>query len=245
MVNVAPTLPGAGPTREVHLLAYDLDADPRDESELDGLLDAAERDRAGRFFFPLLRRRYRVGRAALRCLLGAWTERAPTSFVFATGPQGKPTLAGGPSFNVSHCEGTLIIGITDHGRLGIDVELLRPVEDVDLLARRNFSADEIAAVLAAPETERQRAFLTIWTRKEALIKALGGGLSIPLKSFSVSLAEGPGNALQRLELEGESLAEWCICPVTGSPGMPDAVAALALDAPSCKIEWLPSELAYS
>ena len=76
-----------------------------------------------------------------------------------------------------------------------------------------------------------------------LIKALGGGLSIPLKSFSVSLAEGPGSVLQRLEHEGESVGGWCVCPVTNLPGVPDAVAALALDAPSCKIEWLPATTA--
>ena len=144
---------------------------------------------------------------------------------------------------MSHCEGTLLIGVTANGRFGIDVELLRPIDDVDLLARRNFSADEIAAELAVPKTDRERAFLAIWTRKEALVKALGGGLSIPLTSFSVSLAEGPGNVLQRLDLEGEAVAEWCVCPVTGLPGLPNAVAALALDAPSCKIEWLPAATA--
>ena len=121
--------------------------------------------------------------------------------------------------------------------------MLRPVDDVELLASRNFSAEEIAAVLAVPETEREGAFLAIWTRKEALLKALGGGLSIPLKSFSVSLAEGPGDVLRRFEYEGESVAGWCICPVTGLPGVPDALAALALDAPSCKIEWLPAATA--
>ena len=121
--------------------------------------------------------------------------------------------------------------------------MLPTVDDIDLLARRSFSVDEVTSVLKLPKTDREYAFLTIWTHKEALIKVLGGSLSIPLTSFSVSLADGPGNMLQRLELEGEAVAEWCICPVTSLPGIPNAVAALALDAPSCKIEWLPAATA--
>jgi 4'-phosphopantetheinyl transferase len=229
----------------VHLLSHDLDADPRDDRALEALLDSSERARAARFAFPHLQRRYRVGRAALRCALGVWTGRPPASLVFETGPQDKPALAGGPAFNVSHSQNQWLLGITPHGRLGIDVELLRRVGDLEAMARHSFAADECAAVLAMPLSERDRAFLEMWTRKEALVKALGGGLSIPLKAFSVALAERPGSLLERLELIGEEAGHWCIRPVSVLPGSPEAVAAIALDAPAVELAWLAPDAVFA
>jgi 4'-phosphopantetheinyl transferase len=169
--------------------------------------------------------------------LGAWTGRSPASLVFETGPQGKPALPGGPAFNVSHSEGRWLLGVTPHGRLGIDVELLRRVGDLEAMARHSFAADECAFVLAMPSAERDRAFLDLWTRKEALVKALGGGLSIPLKAFSVALADRPGSLLERLELIGEEASDWCVRPVSGLFGSPEAIAAIALDAPAVELAW--------
>jgi 4'-phosphopantetheinyl transferase len=229
----------------VHLLSHDLDTDPRDDRALDALLDPSERACAARFSFPHLQRRYRVGRATLRCALGAWTGRPPASLVFDYGPEGKPVLPGGPAFNVSHSEGQWLLGVTPHGRLGIDVELLRPVIDLAALARHSFAADECAAVLAVPPAGRDRAFLEIWTRKEALVKALGGGLSIPLKAFSVALAETPGSLLERLALEGEEVGDWCVRPVSGLSGDPAVVAALALDAPEIELAWLAPDTVFA
>lgn len=229
----------------VDLLSHDLDADPRDDRDLNALLDPAERARAARFAFPGLRRRYRVGRAVLRCALGAWTGQCPASLVFESGPQGKPALPGGPAFNVSHAAGRLLLAIAPQGRLGIDIELLRRVEDLEGIARHNFADDEREALLARPIAGRDRAFLELWTRKEALIKALGGGLSIPLQAFSVSLAPASGSLLRRLELPGESSADWCLRAVTDVPGASDAIAALAIDAPDWRVEWLPASAASS
>jgi 4'-phosphopantetheinyl transferase len=229
----------------IHLLSHDLDTDPRDNRALDALLDPCERARVARFAFPHLQRRYRVGRAALRCALSIWTGHPPASFLFEIGPQGKPTLPNGPAFNVSHSEGQWLLGVTPHGRLGVDVELLRPVGDLAAMARHSFAADECAAVLAVPLPDRDRAFLEMWTRKEALVKALGGGLSIPLKAFSVALAERPGSLLERLELIGEEAGHWCIRPVSVLPGSPEAVAAIALDAPAVELAWLAPDAVFA
>lgn len=228
----------------LQLLSHDLDADPRDDRDLDAVLDPAERARAARFAFPHLQRRYRVGRATLRCALGAWTGQPPGSLVFELGPQGKPALPGGPAFNVSHAAGRLLLAIAPQGRLGVDIELLHPVEDLEAIARHNFADDEREAVLATPTADRDRAFLEIWTRKEALIKALGGGLSIPLQAFSVCLATNPGSLLHRLDLPGETPADWCLRAVSDVPGAPEAVAALALDVPDWQLEWLPASAAF-
>ena len=226
----------------IQLLTHDLDADPRSDQALDAVLDATERVRAERFAFPLLRRRYRVAHAVLRCTLGHWMGQAPAGLRFEFGPQGKPTLPGGPAFNLSHSANRLLLGITVTGRLGIDMEILRPIDELEAMARQNFAADECAAVMACPHAERSRVFLNIWTRKEALIKAVGGGLSIPLQSFSVASYESCSNALERLDLPGEHRADWCVRRIDGVPG---GVAALALDAFSCTLHWLAAENAFA
>ena len=225
----------------IALLAHDLDTDPRIDGELDALLDATERARAERFAFPILRRRYRVAHAVLRCALGRWTGQPPASLQFERGPEGKPTLPGGPAFNLSHSANRLLLGISDAERLGVDVEVLRLIDDLEGMARHNFAADECAAVLACPQAERSEAFLRVWTRKEAMIKALGGGLSIPLQSFSVSTREVCDNALKRLDQPGEHSAAWC---VRGIDGVAGCVAALAVDAPSFRLDWFPPEIAF-
>lgn len=230
---------------DVHLLCHDLDADPRDDDALEALLDAAERERASKFVFPWLSRRYRVGRAVLRSVLGHWTGVPPASLVLATGPQGKPSLQHGPAFNMSHAEGKLLLSVSTTGRLGVDLELARSVDDLVAMARANFADDEIGAVLAAPPGLRHRVFLEVWTRKEAIIKALGGGLSIPLPAFSVLSGRGSGSLLKRLDLEGERVSEWCLQSIDEIPGCPDGIAAVALDTADFAVEWLPPELAFT
>lgn len=223
----------------IHLLCYDLDADTRGEAELGAILHLSEVVRANRFVFPHLQRRYRVGRAVLRAALAHFTGIAPASFELEFGPQGKPMLPGGPSFNVSHSEGRLLLAITSKGRIGVDIEIRREVGDLEALARANFAPDEAAMVLAAPKSERDQAFLETWTRKEALVKALGGGLSIPLNSFSVAGGQSDGNLLRRLDIPGEDLLAWSLYAI---PGIPSAVASVALDAPDLAFEWLPPEV---
>jgi 4'-phosphopantetheinyl transferase len=96
--------------------------------------------------------------------------------------------------------------------------------------------------MVAPPGKRDQAFLEIWTRKEALVKALGGGLSIPLSLFSVALGQPDGNLLKRLDLSGESSSGWCVRSI---PDVPHAIAAVALDAPDFEFEWLPAEMAVT
>ncbi len=236
---MSPVASSAG----IQLLSHDLDADPRSDLDLDALLSREECARAERFAFPRLRRRYRVGRAVLRCVLARVTGRPPAALVFSHGAQGKPALAHGPSFNLSHSEGVLLLGVSGHGRLGVDVECLRRLDDLVALAHYSFAADECRAVLALTGEAREQAFFETWTRKEALLKALGGGLSLPLKACSVALGAPAGTLLARLELPGERLADWWLRPVEGLPE--GAVGAVALDRPGVEQVWLPGDYAFA
>lgn len=106
----------------------------------------------------------------------------PADLVFSYGPKGKPFIEGSRvHFNISHSL-DLAVYAFGTGELGVDVEWIRDVE-IEAIARRFFTPGECAWILGS-DTPAQ-AFFDCWTRKEAYIKAEGGGLSIPLDEFSV------------------------------------------------------------
>jgi 4'-phosphopantetheinyl transferase len=161
-------------------------------------LPAADRERAARFSRDDARARYLTGRYALRTALGELLGVPPAELGFVrrchrcggTG-HGKPALkrprGERVDFNLAH-SGTLVaVAVVRGGRVGIDVERLRPGLDVLGVARLALSADEIAEIeaLSNPD-ERRAAFFRCWTRKEAYLKARADGLPGSLRAWSVS-----------------------------------------------------------
>jgi 4'-phosphopantetheinyl transferase len=92
---------------------------------------------------------------------------------------------------LSHCEHLGLVGIADAGDIGVDIELARPIADIDALAHEHFTTAELAALEATPSGQREIAFLRGWTRKEACLKAVGSGLTA---SVEVGLTEEPALA---------------------------------------------------
>jgi len=192
------------------------------------VLSDAERDRAARFRFEIHRGRFVSGRAALRRLLGSQLGCAAPEVSFAYGDHGKPSVQGASTpFNVSHSEDVALIAVGHGvGELGVDIELARSGVGGPEIARRFFAPGEVARLLAVDPSERDDAFLRCWTRKEALLKAHGGGLSLPLHDFEVSLETGrPATIVQ----PGPALAgrAWQLYDV--SAAWPGSHAALAVD----------------
>jgi 4'-phosphopantetheinyl transferase len=131
-----------------------------------------------------------VTRICLRQLLAGYLELDPRALAFEEGLFGKPHLsypaaASGIEFNLSHSGAFVLFAFSLGRRVGIDVESIRRVTRRDSIARRYFSDDEVAFLSGQPEEARDRAFFQIWTRKEAFIKAVGRGISLPLASFDV------------------------------------------------------------
>jgi 4'-phosphopantetheinyl transferase len=177
---------------EVHVWTLDLGAATTAPDA--HVLSADERARAARFRRPADRTRSIAARVALRRLLAGYCGASPAALRFELGPNGKPALApafadGAPHFNVAHSGRLVLLAFADCA-VGVDVEEVRPGVDVVPLARRFFSPDETAAVLAAPPAERAPTFFRIWTRKEAFVKACGAGLSAPLDRISTTSASG-------------------------------------------------------
>jgi 4'-phosphopantetheinyl transferase len=186
---------------EVDLWIWSLGGDP---GPLAAHLSPEEEARAARFVRPGDGDAYRIGRGRLRAILGGLTGTAPGALVFDTNPQGKPSLAGGPSFNLSHSGGLAVLAVGPAGTaLGIDIEAPRAVEEG--VARRFFSPAEQAALAGWPG-DWLDGFFRIWTRKEAVVKGCGPGLSMPLDCFDVTLDDAP--RLTRLDYPGQRVADW-------------------------------------
>jgi len=76
--------------------------------------------------------------------------------------------------------------------VGVDIECVRPIPDAGSIAEAHFSSKEREDLSRLPDAKRADGFFSCWTRKEAFVKAQGGGLSITLNSFSVSTQSGRG-----------------------------------------------------
>lgn len=131
--------------------------------------------------------RFLLGRGALRLILGGWLGCDPASLVLVSGPHGKPELlqreaagpgSGGipPQFNISHSGDLILLGFHPERPVGVDVEQLRPVPEWQGIAGRCLPPGESERILALPEQRRSDAFLAVWCRLEAGLKATGQGL---------------------------------------------------------------------
>ena len=168
---------------EVHAWTVDLGGLEGEEASLASVLSDAERARAGRFVDAAVGRRFVLTHGSLRWLLGGYLGLDAARIEFATGPQGKPVLAGeaatqGFRFNLSHSGDVAVIAIACGREVGIDVERPRPVASTLAIARRFFTTGEQAALMRLPAAARGRAFLACWTRKEAVMKAHGKGMAL-------------------------------------------------------------------
>ena len=199
------------------------------------LLSPRERARADRFVYDHHRRRYTVAQAHLRRVLGDLTGDHPANIRFSFGEHGKPFLADGPVFNQSHSSERVMIGVAAQGRLGIDIEKRRTVRLMSEIARKNFAPAESELFRHTPDPDRQHVFFQLWTCKEAFLKALGVGLTAPLRSFSVDPSRNPRSALVHASAHGERPSDWHVGNIRCSSG---ATAAIAIDRPDIAVEPL-------
>ncbi|HLK32075.1 MAG TPA: 4'-phosphopantetheinyl transferase superfamily protein [Terriglobales bacterium] len=158
---------------------------------LSPLLAPAERARASQFRFARDSQQFIVACASRRILLGEYLNMDPLTLRFGEGANGKPFLLDGSHrsrlrFNTSHCQGLVIHAFASDREVGIDIESVSDRLETETIAARFFSPREHAALRALPKADQATGFLSLWTRKEALLKAAGLGLSWPLDSVEFS-----------------------------------------------------------
>lgn len=225
---------------EVHVWRVPLNVSECHISKLASELTQGELERAVRIHNPEQRKSFVVCRGALRQILASYLDAPPKSLQFDYGPYGKPALArecrnGGLQFNLSHANGMALISVAVNRSIGVDVEVIRTNLDVEVIASRVLSYPEEQALLALPSDSRREAFFRLWTRKEALVKAVGSGFSFPMKRLSVSLASGAFTILEWGEIVGVKPVRWCIRPL--EPGR-CYVAAVAAEGTEWRLETL-------
>ncbi len=151
----------------------------------------------------------------LRRLLGSLLDTPPQTLELLTGEKGKPTLTQlwhghQVEFNLSHSGGLLLIAVALDLPLGIDVEQLRPNRPWQGIARRFFHPAEYAAIRALPTPKQEQAFYTCWCRKEAYLKAMGGGIALGLGNFQVSVEPDVPPHLIASTLEPGASERWSL-----------------------------------
>ena len=176
----------------IHLWIGRLDRRPDELAPMKAILSCDEIERASRFRFEDDRSRFIASRSILRQLLSLHVACEPQSISLEYNVWGKPALAtkfadSDIRFNLSHSHGLAAYAITRGREVGVDLEMVRQDFAIGGIAERFFSRTEVESLRSLPPEHQTRAFFVCWTRKEAYIKALGGGLSVDLTSFDVSL----------------------------------------------------------
>jgi 4'-phosphopantetheinyl transferase len=215
---------------EVHVWRVSLNQNTDRIPEFGEVLSSDEAARADRFHFEKDRNQFIESRVALRILLSNYLEVSAMELAFAFGSHGKPALASGLAnqglrFSLSRRDGLALIGFSFDREIGIDVELVSPDLPVFEIAEVSFSENELAALRDLPKHLQTAGFYNCWTRKEAFIKAIGEGLSFPLKQFDVSLA--PGDPAKLIEIRGDtrtSVDHWTLEDLSVGDGYVGAIA---------------------
>lgn len=226
-------------SEEVHVWCASLD---QSTTQYVSLLSADEQAKAQRFHFEQDQRRFIVGRGLLRIILGCYLNLPPEKLQFEYRTHGKPMLSAESlqrtlCFNLSHSEEMALYAVTLNLEIGVDLEHVHPIPDVQQLAEQFFSPSERAELEALPPSQKLDAFFNGWTRKEAYLKARGDGMVYPLDQFSVSMsAEQPARLLE-VKDGAQELSRWSLQTLTPAPS-PGYVGALAVEGHSWRLaQW--------
>jgi 4'-phosphopantetheinyl transferase len=205
---------------DVHIWRINLNSDELQLQFYRETLSSDEIARAERFYFPEHRQRFMAGRGTLRTILGQYLDIAPKQVEFEYQPRGKPLLAAkfadkGLLFNLSHSQDLALLGISYQHQIGVDLEYIRTMSDLEGLAKRFFSAREYEYLRLLSPAQQQQIFFRYWTCKEAYLKATGDGL-VQLEEIEIDLTP---NQPSKLLVSGD----WSLSELTPADNFAAAV----------------------
>ena len=153
---------------EIHVWCASLDQPVSQYHKLSYMLSLDECMRAERFHFKKDRKDFIIGRGILRAILGCYLSVEPSMLQFCYGKNGKPALAdkfgiGTICFNLSHSEGLALYAFTRNCEIGVDIEHIRDISEIDQIAKRFFSLRENDVLRALPERNKKETFFNCWT----------------------------------------------------------------------------------
>jgi 4'-phosphopantetheinyl transferase len=220
--------------KDLHIQAADLDKPAQHLSQLEKHLSSDEINRAKQFKFEKDRNRFIAGRGLLRTMLGSYLNVKPARLDFTYSSRGKPALKATPGqrtlhFNIAHSKNIILFAVTHACAVGIDVEWIHPMSDIEDIAARFFSKREAAELMALPRDQRTNAFFNLWTRKEAYLKATGDGLSDMLKELEIAFLPEETARVRAISGNEEVAKRWTLLDLNPAPGFAAALAAEAKD----------------
>lgn len=186
------------------------------------ILTLKEKNRAERFSFEKDRNDWVKSRAMLRAVLVRNSGFSNDQIEFVSGKNGKPFIKGDPVyFNLSHCQGRALIGISFDSHIGVDAEAIKPIKDLEKITKSFFSDKESKYILKS--NNELNAFYEVWTKKEAFLKATGLGIGYPMSNFEVPVGLGESLnvslkgaefqgiwSVQEIEFEKEFKSAYCV-----------------------------------
>lgn len=235
----SPTPPPILECDRIHIWRANLDLPEAKISHLNTLLSPDEVAKANKFRFPIHRRRYIAARGILRQLLGNYLQISPSKLKFDYGDRGKPRLSNLEhstplQFNVSHSQEYALYGLTYHDPIGVDLEYIRKMPDAVKIAQRFFSSREYELIKSTVGKEQQILFFTLWTAKEAYLKAIGTGLAGDLSSIGLEVS--PSGLITGTGKEDRAMADWSFYPCLPAMDYTGAIAVQTNKSPK-KIEF--------
>jgi 4'-phosphopantetheinyl transferase len=200
---------------EIHVWFAVLDQSASEFYRYIRTLSAEERVTARRFYFQEDRKRFVARHGILRMILGCYLGVKASELRFYHGENGKPAITETFSkepicFNLSHSNGAALFAFTRNHEIGVDIEHIRDISEMEDIVERFFSTREKTFFRALAHEKRREAFFDCWTRKEALIKAIGEGLSCPLDKFDVTPVPDEGETLPTIEGDPKGVPDWPI-----------------------------------
>lgn len=228
---------------EAHVWLAHLPSARTELNQFVALLNPDELERARQFRTEDLRERWQLARAILRSLIARYAGVNAQEIAFQLAARGKPALAAalghtGLHFNTSHSGDYAAFAFTRTGDIGVDIEQMRgEMRRHEGIAQRFFAPSEIAQLESVPESEQVRAFFSVWTRKEAFVKARGDGVASGLDQFSVSLSEP-----RILNIANGDASQWSLSAL---PEINGYAGAMAVRAAACRPrfwKWTTAQL---
>ncbi len=221
------TIPG----NEIHIYRSSLESNAEELKGSELLLSSDELQKAYRYKFEKDRDHYIAGRTRLRNILGKYLNQSPDKIIFSYTEKGKPFIKDSPvKFNLAHSGDKAVFAFAENLEVGIDIEYMREMPDALQIATRFFSDEEVNEFSKVCEDKIRTAFFNCWTRKEAFIKAVGEGLSYPLKDFTVTLLPGVEPKIKWIKDKNKELKEWSLINIQTDRNYISSLAVKASEA---------------
>lgn len=210
------------PLDTVDVWLVQVPADLRDAEVCLTVLSAPEKERAARLRLAEDRARSIVARGSLRWILSAYSGVSAQALEIDAEERGKPRLRKPKTtveFNLSHSGEFVLLGITAGRRCGVDIERIRPRLSEEAIAERFFCSREVEWL-----GKTAGGFVRLWTAKEAVIKAVGQGLAIPLSGVDVKDVVQGQSSVVTVNANGDESQQLWVSELRAPEGYAAAVA---------------------